>query len=62
MQKELNIPHPVKQREVIKVSLGMKYHERPVRGGESHKREVIIHGRVPGKDLDIKERLSHARK
>lgn len=62
MQKELNIPHPVKQREVIKVSPGMKYHERPIRGGEAHKREVIIHGRVPGKGVKLGDKLSHATK
>jgi len=35
IQKELNIPHPVKQREKITLPPGTKYHERPIRGGRS---------------------------
>lgn len=62
IQKELNISHPVKTWEKIAVQPGVKYHERPIRGGEKNMREVIIHGRVPGKATVKQEGLSHARK
>ena len=62
VQKELNIPHPVKKWEKVVVPPGVKYHERPIRGGEKNMREVIIHGRIPGKAFVKQERLSHAKK
>jgi hypothetical protein len=34
---------------------GMKYHELPIKGGLPCSREVIIHERVPAKDIKLRE-------
>jgi len=63
IKKELNIHHPVKQRQKIVLPPGTQYHERPIRHGEAYSREVIVHGRIPGKAVKvIKEKLPHAKK
>lgn len=62
IRKELNIPHPVKQREEIRLPSGTKYHESPVKRGEARRRQMAIHGRIPKENIHLKERLSHAKK
>lgn len=58
LRQKLNIPHPVKRREEIIVKHGSAYHERPIKGGRGHAREVILEKRVPGKELKLRESLS----
>lgn len=58
IQRKLNIPHPVKRREVIRVKPGTVYHERPIKGGLNRSREVILEKPVPGKRIHLKERLT----
>lgn len=57
LRKEFNIDHPLKQREEMIARRGTRYHERPVRGGKDHAREVIIHDRVPKRDVRLQERV-----
>jgi hypothetical protein len=51
VKRKLNIPHPVKAREQVVVPGGTRYHERPIKGGQAHAREVILHKRVPGEAI-----------
>ncbi len=60
IQKELAIPHKVRKMEKIVVPAGTKYHVRPVRRGEKNTREVIIHGRIPGKAVVEQRSLRHS--
>lgn len=57
IQRKLNIPHPVKRREEIVVKKGSAYHERPIKGGRGHAREVILEKRVPAKEIKLRESL-----
>jgi hypothetical protein len=61
IQKALNIPHPIKQRETFLAPAGTRYHERSVLGGQKGQREAIIEGRVSPLSIQVKERviLSH---
>jgi hypothetical protein len=57
LERKLNLDHPVKQREQARVPAGTRYHERPIRGGTSHAREVILHDWTRKADLMLKERV-----
>lgn len=52
-QRRLAIKHGVKIPEKIKLSPGTKYHVRPIRGGAQGEKEVIIHGPVPPRAVEI---------
>jgi len=53
IQQKLNIPHPVRAREVTGVKPGTVYHERPIKGGSGHTREVILEKPVPGRAIQV---------
>jgi len=58
VQKKLNIPHRVKRRETFEAKPGTEYHERPIKGGRGHIREVILERPVSGKPIKLRERLA----
>ncbi len=37
------------RREQVVVPRGMRYNERPIKGGQAHTRDVIIHERPPAR-------------
>jgi hypothetical protein len=55
VRRRLNIPHQVTRREEATLPKGTAYHERPVKGGRNHSREVIVHQRVPRGALRLRE-------
>ena len=55
LEKKLQLSHPVRQREEMAVRPGTTYHERPIRGGSGHAREVMPHDRVPKDALHLRE-------
>ena len=57
VQRKLNIPHPIKRREEIIVKRETAYHDRPIKGGHGHAREVILEKPVQGKAIELRERL-----
>lgn len=56
-RQKLAISHPVKGTESTIVKKGTKYHERPIRNGAPHKREIILEEPVPGKTIQRGARL-----
>ncbi len=59
VRRKYEIPHRVTRREEFVASPGTRYHERPVKGAPRGSREVILHERVPGSHVTLRERLSH---
>jgi len=57
VRRKLDVPHQVRQREEVIVKPGTLYHERPIKGGRGHSREVILEHRVPADALKLRERL-----
>lgn len=55
IQKALNLPHPVKRRETIRVPAGTRYYERPNAGGQPGERETIIKGKVGPSSIQVRE-------
>lgn len=61
VQRKLAIHHPVKRAETMVVRPGTKYHERPIRAGAPHQREVILEHRTPGRAIQPGPRLEDGR-
>lgn len=57
IRKELNIDHGLKRREETIFKPGTPYHVRPIRKGQAGQKEVILHRRVPAKELRMQERV-----
>jgi hypothetical protein len=57
LRDKLHLDHSVKRREQRVAPPGTTYHERPLRGGPAHEREVILHNRVPKNALEFKEKV-----